>query len=260
MIDPEQKRKTIEKWTKIGVWGGGLLAVGLLKTLIFSALEGVILLGALGVAVGVIWSVAPALAVWFANKRIQALVAVIEANPIETMTNLYIEKQQEFKQQEDAVTEFDAQFRNVSDLIEGLKRTDPEEAKGYVQMRDVMEEGLKELRGEQAEAQKELKNAKSAIDKMKRLWTVACALNKALAASASAQQKVFQQIKQDVAVDTVRTNLNKAFANLNTAVERRRNASLFNTTATKDVTTLPEKAQKDLGPSVIDLERVKVKN
>lgn len=51
MIDPEQKRKTIEKWTKIGVWGGGLLAVGLLKTLIFSALEGVILLGALGVTV-----------------------------------------------------------------------------------------------------------------------------------------------------------------------------------------------------------------
>jgi hypothetical protein len=102
---------------------------------------------------------------------------------------------------------------------------------------------LDELRREQRGAQSELTNASNALDKMRRIWKVAQAMNKALTSSASAQQQVFAKIRGDVAIDTVRTNLNRAFANLNTAVERRRNASPF-AEETKEPAQLsaPEKA------------------
>lgn len=224
MVDPEQKRKTIERWVKYGVI---VVGAGLSYEFAMMALEGLIAWGAVAISVLTIVNFAPAIGVWFANKRIQALIAVIEANPIETMQNLLIEKHQEYQRQEDAVTEFDTQFRNVSDLVDGLKNSDPEEAVSYAEMRDKMADGLTELRAEQKAAAQELKTAESALAKMQRIWKVACAMNKALTASQSAQAQVFAQMKQDVAVDTVRTNLNRAFAKLNTAVEHRKNANVF---------------------------------
>lgn len=224
VVDPESKRKGIETVVKGVVIIGGL---ALAAPIIWLALEGAFALVALAAVALVAWGAAPAAATYVANKRIAALIAVVEANPIETMQNLYVEKMSEFSRQEDAVTEFDTQFQNVNTLVEDLKRTDPDEAVAMAEMRDKMGEGLSELRGEQAAAQVELNNAKNAIIKMQRIWKVACAMNKALTASASAQQQVFQQIKADVALDTVRTNLNRAFAKLNTAVEHRKNVSVL---------------------------------
>src|SRR5882672_8886472 len=123
VIDPESKRGTYQKIAKIA-----FVAIGLAVTapLAFYALEGLILWGAFAATGLVLMNFAPAFGTWLANKKIQALVAAVEANPIETMQNLYAEKKEEFQRQEDAVTEFDTQFKNVSDMVDGLKRTDPE--------------------------------------------------------------------------------------------------------------------------------------
>ena len=48
------------------------------------------------------------------------------------------------------------------------------------------------------------------------------------------------EVDESVAIDTVRTNLNRAFASLNTAVERRRNGRAFLTPAAPKA--LPEAA------------------
>jgi hypothetical protein len=101
-----------------------------------------------------------------------------------------------------------------------------------------MKYGLESLRAEQKAAQGELKTAQETITKMERLWKVANAMNKALAASSAAQSKKFNEIKKAVAFDTVRTNLNRAFSNLNTAVERRKNAEFFE--KEKEAKALPE--------------------
>lgn len=249
-IDPETKRKGIETAVKLGIIGVGCAIVG---PFAYMALEGLIAVAAFAGAAILLWGIAPAVATFVANKRIALLVAAIEANPIETMQNLLIEKTAEFQKQEDAVTEFDTQFRNVQTLVKDLTKTDPDEAVQYQEMADQMEQGLSELRSEQAAAQAELKNARGAIDKMQRIWKVACAMNKALAASADAQAQVFAKMKNDVAIDTVRTNLNRAFARLNTAVERRKNGSMLPTPKIVEVKALPEATPTS---PVIDLGKV----
>lgn len=245
VVDPESKRKGIETLVKLSVFMVGAAVAG---PYIWMSLEGMVALAAAAGTALVLWAIAPAAATFAANKRIAMLVAVIEANPIETMQNLYADKFDEFKRQESAVTEFDTQFQNVSTLVEDLKKSDPDEAEQYAKMRDKMEDGLQELRAEQGFAQKELDNAHKTIDKMQRIWKVACAMNKALAANASARQQVFDQMKQDVSVDTVRTNLNRAFASLNTAVERRRNQGIL--PLVKEQASLPIGGEVNLaGPS-----------
>ncbi len=259
-IDYDQRQAQIAKFVK---WG--FLAVGCALTapFAFMALEGALAWGAAALAVFVIWNFAPVVGMAVATYRIKAIKALAEANPIETMETLYQEKVEEFDRQETAVTEFETQFRNVSDLVDGLKKTDPQEAIGYAEMCDKMKEGLDELRSEQRAAQAELKNASAALDKMRRIWKVAQAMNKALTSSVSAQQQVFAKIRGDVAVDTIRTNLNRAFANLNTAVERRRSANLFATPPDQPAPAqlaAPEKATVIQMPAAVERVPLNVVN
>lgn len=247
-IDPEKKRASLEKWVKVA-----FIAVGcaLTSTYAFYALTGLIMWAAFVLGVVLVLNFAPVVGTWIANKRIQALVAVIEANPIETMLNLYTEKSAELRAAEANITDFDTEYRNVSDLVDGLKKTDPDEAVQYAEMRDTMKVGLTSLRAEHQAATDELANFKGQIDKARRIYKVAQAMNKALERSQSAQQEVFGRIKEQVAFDTVRTNLNRAFANLNTAVERRKNNSIIATPSPKELSPAPDPAIK-----VIDLGRV----
>lgn len=250
MIDPEVKREGLKKLVTYGI-----IAVALAVTapLAMYAVEGLIAWSVLGLGLAVVINFAPAAGLWFANKKVQALIAAIEANPIETMQNLFIEKQEELNRAERNITAFETEFRNVHTLVEDLKRSDPDEAVAYAEMRDKMKEGLEALRNEQRYATEELSNFKGQIDKARRIWKVSVAMNAALEKSQSAQAQVFADIKEKVAFDTVRTNLNKAFSNLNTAIERRKNSALFDDKHTK---ALPEASPK---VEVIDLGKVKEK-
>ena len=226
MIDPEQRRAGLEKIVKLGIV---LAAAAATYTYAWMAVLGLIGWGVATLIVAGAWAVAPAVATAFANWRIGLLIAAIEANPIETMLSLYADKKQELARQDAAITEFDAQFKSVSSMVDDLRRTDPAEAAEYVEMRDKMKEGLVSLREEQAAASEELGAFKRQIDKAQRIWKVANAMNAALVSSESAQAAVFAEIKEKVSFDTVRDNLNRAFANLDSAVARRKNAVAFAT-------------------------------
>lgn len=238
MVDPEEIGQKYGKFVKYGVYGAGALTF-LVATYSFVVTAAISLMVWAGLCAGVfvLYSFAPVFATYIANKKMQLLVAVIEANPIETMQNLYAEKLTEADRQDHAITAFDTEFQNVNSLVDDLRRTDPEEAIQYAEMRDKMKEGLVSLRAEQQAATGELKSFKSQIDKARRIYKVANAMNAALESSQSAQQKVFADIKEQVSFDKVRSDLNHAFANLNSAVERRKNAAMF---ATPTKAALPE--------------------
>lgn len=232
MIDPEQKRVQVEKYAK---WGFMALICAISAPIAMMAVEGLIAWIIFGGVALIALQFAPIFAAWVANKKVQALIAVIEANPIETMLNLYSDKTVEFNKQADAIRDFDTEFGNVSDLVDDLQKTDPTEAIQYAEMRDKMEQGLTDLKLEQTSAQGELDKFKTNIDKARRIYKVALAMNKALERSQSAQAKVFADIKEQVSFDKVRSDLNRAFANLNSAVDRRKNANLFASAAAKSL-------------------------
>jgi hypothetical protein len=221
MLDPQVQKEKLEKLAKIGLFGVGLAVTA---PIAFYAVQGLVAWGIVGLGYLVYANFVPAIADQFAVWRMKSIIAIAEANPIETMLGLYKDKKEELVRAESNITTFDTEVRNVLNLVADLKKTDPDEAVEYAKMASQMELGLNSLKDEHAAAASELDKFKGQIDKAKRIWKVANAMNSALAASQSAQAQVFADIKEQVAFDTVRNNLNRAFANLNTAVDRRKTA------------------------------------
>lgn len=250
-VDLDVKRATIEKVVKLGFIGLVCAVVGPYAWL---ALEGIIAIGAFIGTAAVAWAVAPMLATMIANWRIKLLVDEAERNPIETLQNDLIESQTEYDTQDTAIEAFETEYGTVSDLVEDLKKTDPEDVASYIAIRDEMANSLEVLRGEQSSFKAVILEMKKAVDKARRIYKVANAINKALEKSATAQQAVFREIKQQVAFDTVRGNMNKARARLRSAVERRRTTPM----AFKSQLSLPP-ATAGSGVDVIDLGNVPVK-
>lgn len=245
MLDPENKRKSIERYVK---WGVIALACAISYPIAILAFEGLIMWGAFAGGVLLISNFAPVIATWVANKKIQALVAVIEANPIETMQNLYGEKFEELQSASENMRDFDMELGNFRDQVRDVKSQYPDEAKSYVEIQERMEEALESMKAEHQAATGELKMFKDKIKKAQILFNLAKAANKMLEKSQSAQAAVFAQIKEQVSFDKVRKDLNRAFANLNSAVERRKNTALFSKPA----------AQLEAAPNVdiIDITKV----
>lgn len=246
IVDPETRRKGIENLVKAGL---AIVFFAATASYAWLALEGMIAWACVGGGLMAAWVLGPAIAERAANWRIAQLKAAVEANPIEAMQNIYGSKLSELQAQSTAITEVDTQYRNVQGMVEGLKKTDPEEAKSYIIIVDKIHEGLGSMETDYAYADSQLKQYKGQIDKAQRIWNVAVAINKALAVSEKARADVFRDIKQQVAFDTVTTNLNRAFAKLDTSV-REHKQTAFPPTTTES---------KELPPAteVIDLGNVK---
>lgn len=258
MISPEQARDQFRKYAKWGLLALTVLAAPVIYMVAINLVEMIWAVTAVGVSIGVIYGFAPAFIDWIGNMRFKMVAAVAAANPVETMQSIYAEKVDELKQQEDAITEVDTQYRNVRNTANGLLKSDPEEAPAYVAIADKMKEGLDEMNTEYDGTASALTDYKKQVDKARRLWNAQLAINKALNVSEAARVNVFRDIKNDVAFDAINTNLNKAFARLDTAVKRRK--GMVQTTVTvsepKQITT----GAIPVVPSQLINSKEKVKN
>ncbi len=218
-MDPEVRRKQLEKIFK---WGFALIGAVVISPFVFLAVKGIIGL-ALAVITGmVIINFAPVFSTWLANKRIEMLVKVVEANPIETMQNLYAEKTTELESADHNIVDFETEIGNFDDQMDGFRKDYPKEVGTYEALSDKMHEGLGEMKTEQTQARQALADFNLKIKKAKAIYKMSLAAQKVTQLSKSAEARVFAQIKEQVAFDTVRTELNKSFASLNLALERRR--------------------------------------
>lgn len=251
MESPDEQKAKVVRYVK---WGAMALVAVLVAPITYAAaisvIEATVAIGAAVITIGVIWTATPVVSDWLGNMRMKAVIALAEANPIETMVIIYSQKASELATHQDAITEFDTQYRNVDKMVTDLTKTDPEESKSYADMRDKMRVGLDELRHEQTDASAELKTFKNQIDKAQRIYKVALAMNKALVSSQSAQAAVFMDIKKQVSFDTVTTTLNKSFAKLDSAIENRRNNAMNLVPTTKQITG---------GPVVTDFKSTPIK-
>jgi hypothetical protein len=136
-------------------------------------------------------------------------------------------------------------------MVANLLKTDPVEAQTYAEVVNKIKAGLDAMEEDYSLADKQLKAFKGQIDKAQRIWNVAVAINKAIAVSAKLQADVFRDIKQQVAFDTVTTNLNRAFANLDSSVRKHRQTAF--PPAPEEQKALPEAQPVE----VIDLGNVK---
>lgn len=220
-MDDEVRRKRLATMFK---WGLGLAGAVLISPVVFLAVKGIVGL-IIAVALGyAAIEFAPVFAMKISNRKVKMIVQEAERNPIETMENIRIEKTQELERADQDIAEFETEIGNFDDQLEMFKRDYPAEAPRYVMISEKMHDALDAMKQEQSVARRELKNFEAQITKAKAIYRMALAAQRVVRLSKSAEAKVFAQIKQEVAFDAVRTQLNRAFANLNLALERRADA------------------------------------
>jgi len=87
-----------------------------------------------------------------------------------------------------------------------------------------MHEALAGMKTEQSAARAQLNDFERKIAKAKAIYKMSVAAQNVVKLSRSAEAEVFAKIKEQVAFDAVRSQLNRSFANLNLALERRADA------------------------------------
>lgn len=152
------------------------------------------------------------------------LIAEVQANPIETMRNLWIEKDSELKGADQRIVDFETEVGTFRDQVSDFSNQYPDEAPKYQELQRKMEESLQTMKEEQSNARGELKAFNEKIKRAEAIYKMSLAAQNVVRLSGSAEAAVFAEIKEKVAFDSVRSQLNRAFANLNLALERRQDA------------------------------------
>lgn len=214
-----------QKWATFFKWVLGLAGAVAVAPYVFLAVKGIVGL-ALAAAVGlVVTQLAPVFALALANLRMKLIEAAVEANPIETMKNLEIEKTKELEHADQNIVDFETEIGNYDSQLQGFKDQYPSEGATYQALSDKMHEALRQMKAEQSNARKALGEFHLKIQKAEAIYKMSLAAQRVAQLSRTAEARVFAQIKEQVAFDTVRSQLNRSFASLNLALERRTDAT-----------------------------------
>ncbi|VWC68457.1 hypothetical protein BLA39750_00357 [Burkholderia lata] len=181
-------------------------------------LKGVIALVAAGViGLGAIYF-APVVAMKFANQKVKMIVEEAQANPIETLINQLAEKRQAAQKFADSITAFRTEVKNFENKTELFEKQYPDDAPRFRQQLDTMKQLLSFREGRYKQVQAELKNFASAIDRAKAMWDMSQAAQQMNKLAGKQASDTFEQIKTDVAVDSVMRSVNKAFSEMETSL------------------------------------------
>jgi len=244
-MDPDLKKQRLATALK---WVGGIIGVALATPVIFIALKGTIGLLALGVAGGAglaMLRTAPLLSDKLANFVMRKRIEEAAQNPIETLQNLRIEKTQELEDADAKIVRFETEVRNYNDQCKLFVKQYPDEAATYQEIADAMAAGLAERKNNQRNARAALKDLDGTIAKAEAHWQMAQAALKVTEMSKDVQARVFQDIKKKVALGSVQSKLNSAFASLTNSVDQAMPA-------------LPERRVAIDEPPVLEVSKIEV--
>ncbi len=220
-MSPEQKRDRLSTIVK---WIIAILATALISPIIFLSIKGMVGLAIAFVVGQVVIQLAPVASLKLANWKMKLLIAEVKANPIETMKNLWVEKDAELKAADERIVDFETEVGAFADHVTDFSQQYPEESEQYKLLLEKMRSSLEGMKTEQSNARGELKAFKEKITRAEAIYSMSLAAQNVVKLSGSAEAAVFAEIKEKVAFDSVRNQLNRAFANLNLALERRQDA------------------------------------
>lgn len=224
-MEADEKKIKVATWLK---WVGGLAGMAIISPIVFFALKGLLGLMAIGVAATaglVMLRLSPILSMKVSNLLLRGIANEAAANPIETMQNLLIEKSQELADADKAIVEFETAVSDYNDKTAEFSRQYPEEAPRYKQIGETMEEGLAQQKQKQEDAREKLVELGQKIEKAKAIYAMSKSAEAVTSASKSAEKEIWQNIRETVALDSVRTALNRSFASLNMSIAQGRTST-----------------------------------
>lgn len=222
--DIELKRAHTAKLVKWGVIG---VSCAVIAPVAWAAVTGIAgMMAAAGlIFVGV--NVAPVLAKKAANMKYRAieaekvdhLVKVQSAaaeNPIETLQLEYDNRVKSTDRFAQGITDFRTEIKNYATQVKQFEEQYPTDAQAFREQLAAMESNLKAREQRYATVQKELQKFDDTIKRMRAMWKMAIATQKMNKLAGMNTGDEFARIKTEAAVDSVLSNVNKAFAEMET--------------------------------------------
>lgn len=212
-----------ERIATIAKWGIGLVGAVVISPFVFLAVKGIVGLIIAVVLVTAAVQFAPAVGVWISNMALKSFIGAVEANPVESLKNLKIEKAEEADQTRKDIEAFDTELRNFKGQLKQVKRDFPEEAADYDAMVSAEEEGLSQMQEDYNEALAGLNQLDKEISKGEALWKLALSALRVTKLNKSQKEAVYQDIKKKTAFDAITSKVNQSFASLDASVRERKN-------------------------------------
>ncbi len=253
-LTPEQRKQRTE--TIVKVIGLGALAL-ILGPFYFTILHGLGAIAALVVG-GVALFTAVKFLPWFAlaigNARLKAIKAEAARNPVETLQNDYMKRQSALEEFRDKITSFSAEVMNFADKLVEFTQKFPAEAQKFKDNLAKMRQLLALRQRKYTQAQDNLASYDLEIQKAGAIWDMGQAAAKLNEAAGMTEDDFLAKIQVETALNSVQTNLNKAFADLEISLLDEDKATAERLYSEKQKSALPAATETVAGTRIQNLE------
>jgi hypothetical protein len=225
-MNDEVKKTQMISVVKYGLIG---LFCAVIAPLAWMAVTGIVGLAIAGALVLFGTNIAPVIALKLANMKYRAIDAervehiekvsnAAAVNPVETLIQQSMEKRQASDAFKQAITIFRTEVKNFADHIAGFAKEYPDDVARFQTQQDAMGKLLKFREDRYKQLQVELDNFDSAIKRAQAMWKMSQAAQKMNKLAGMELGDPFEKIKADSAINSVMTSMNKAFAEMETAL------------------------------------------
>lgn len=210
-LTPDQKKKRIETIAKLAIAGVVGLAV---SPVIFLAIKGLVGL----LIAGVIGFTAIQLTPWFAMKianwKMKLIIAEANANPIETMNNVYAENMKVIGEKDKKIANFEGRLGDFRSQMRMFAQKFPNDVAQFQGIEQKMQMVLDRQKTKQRQAKLEARKFHDEIVRAEAIYEMALAAHSVQELSGDLEAQVYQDIKKRVSFDSVMHSFNTAVAEL----------------------------------------------
>ncbi len=210
-IDPRAKR-----WGIVAKYAA-LLCVGFfIAPYIFTAITGLVGLMVAGVIMLLAWMLLPTVETAARNMRLKLLKAEAARNPIETLQNEYLRRQQALNERKNKIETLAAKTAGFGSKLAQFKRDYPADAQTYQDIYEKMVLLLKRSKDQWVLAEGQLKAFDREIERAKAKWEMAIAADGLRQDAGKVEEEFLAKLKVESSFDAIETGMNSAFAQLDT--------------------------------------------
>lgn len=209
MNDIDLKRKKYNTIFKVALIGVAALVISPIIFAVVQGMVGALIAGGIGLLAV---NLAPVVSMKLANWKIKGIVDEATKNPIETMTNLLIEKKKAWKEFKEQVTNAVTARNNFAQKCEQFTKQYPARAPEFQKQLLAMTTMVENKKRALNDAEEALKMGDNKLDEMKAYYDMAKAAQAANAAAGMDTGDLYSKLKLDTAVDAVFESMSKAFA------------------------------------------------
>jgi phage shock protein A len=210
----EQKRAKYNTIFKVALIAVASLIVAPIIFMVVKGMVGLLIAGTIGL---VAVNAAPWVSMKLANWKVKAIVAEAKENPIETLTNLLIEKRQAFVEFKKRVTDAVTARNTFTEKCNKFAQKYPSRAPEFKKQLEAMSINVDKMKVALDAAQDSIADGEHKLEEMRAYWEMSEAAIAANKAAGMDIGDIYAKLKADTACDAVFENMNRAFAEMEVA-------------------------------------------